>query len=91
MVKLLGGAVTTAKCATSTPNYRRRQTTRAQIVHRIEECMAQKMVQKTISIPNDLNKRMDRIRDDVNWSAIAAQAWMRSGPFPEIIHSTRSG
>lgn len=33
------------------------------------------MARTTISIPDDLKKRMDKVREEINWSAIAAQAF----------------
>src|ERR1035441_5723797 len=33
------------------------------------------MARTTISISDDLKKRMDRIKEPVNWSAVAAQAF----------------
>ena len=34
-----------------------------------------RMARTTISIPDDLKRRMDRVKEPVNWSAIAAEAF----------------
>jgi hypothetical protein len=33
------------------------------------------MAKMTISIPDELRKRMDRVRQDINWSAVAAESF----------------
>jgi hypothetical protein len=33
------------------------------------------MAKRTISLPDDLDRRMDRVKETVNWSAVAAQAF----------------
>lgn len=40
-------------------------------------------VRTTISVPADLKKRMDKISEDVNWSALACQAF--EGKLAEVI------
>lgn len=35
------------------------------------------MARTTISIPDDLKKRMDRVKGPINWSAIAAEAFAK--------------